>query len=94
VVDVGLHTGSLAFEEAVAVYRDRIGLAPQAAIAETVKNSMFPGTAIMYWLGTDGLHRLRRERERLEGPAFSLKRFHDHVLSFGSIPVPLLSQVW
>jgi hypothetical protein len=94
VVDIGLHAGSLTFEEAVAVYRDRIGLAPEAAIAETVKNSMFPGTAIMYWLGTDGLHRLRRERQRLEGPAFSLRRFHDRVLSFGSIPVPLLSQLW
>ena len=58
------------------------------------KNSMFPGTAVMYWLGTDGLHRLRRARERAEGAAFSLRRFHDRLLSFGAIPVPLIARVW
>ncbi len=54
---------------------------------------MFPGTALMYWLGTDGLHQLRRERQRVEGASFSLRRFHDRVLSFGSIPVPLIAKV-
>jgi len=48
----------------------------------------------MYWLGTDGLHRLRDDRKRAEGSAFSLRRFHDRVLSFGSIPVPLVAQLW
>ena len=94
VVDIGLHCRSLDFEGAVALYRDRIGLAPEAARAEACKNSMFPGTAVMYWLGTDGLHRLRRTRERAEGAAFSLKRFHDRVLSYGAIPVPLLERIW
>jgi uncharacterized protein (DUF885 family) len=55
---------------------------------------MFPATALMYWLGTEGLHRLRRARQQTEGASFSLRRFHDRVLSFGSIPVPLLEAVW
>jgi uncharacterized protein (DUF885 family) len=94
VVDIGLHEGSLSFDDAIAVYRDRIGMAPDAARAEACKNSMFPGTALMYWLGTEGLHQLRRTRERAEGSAFNLRRFHDRVLSFGSIPVPLLERLW
>ena len=94
VVDIGLHEGSLSFEDAAAIYRDRVGMTDEAARAETCKNSMFPGTAVMYWLGTDGLHELRRERERVDGAAFSLQRFHDRLLSFGSIPVPLVSRVW
>jgi hypothetical protein len=94
VVDVGLHSGTLSFENAVAVYRDRVGMTPDAARAEACKNSMFPGTALMYWLGTEGLHRLRASRERVEGSAFDAQRFHDRVLSFGSIPVPLLEQIW
>jgi uncharacterized protein (DUF885 family) len=94
VVDIGLHEGSLTFEDAVAIYRDRIGMTPRAARAEACKNSMFPGTAIMYWLGTEGLHQLRRERERIEGASFVLGRFHDRVLAFGSIPVLLLSTVY
>jgi Bacterial protein of unknown function (DUF885) len=93
VVDIGLHERSMTFEDAVAVYRDRIGMSPDMARAEACKNSMFPATAVMYWLGTDTLHRLRRERERVEGRDFSLRRFHDRVLSYGSIPVPLVEQL-
>ncbi len=94
VVDIGLHEGSLTFDQAVAIYRDRIGMSSDAARAEVCKNSMFPATAVMYWLGTESLHALRRERERIEGAQFSLRRFHDRVLSFGSIPVPLLAKVY
>jgi uncharacterized protein (DUF885 family) len=69
-------------------------MSPEAARGEVCKNSMFPGTAVMYWLGADRLHRLRRARERAEGSAFSLRRFHDRALSFGSIPVSMLEQIW
>jgi len=94
VVDIGLHEGSLSFDQGVAVYRDRIGMPPDAARAEACKNSMFPGAALMYWLGTDALHRLRAARERVDGAAFDLQRFHDRVLSFGSIPVPLVERIF
>jgi hypothetical protein len=94
VVDIRLHEGSISFEDAVAVYHHRIGMPDEAARAETCKNSMFPGTALMYWLGTEGLHQLRRDRQRIEGGSFSMRRFHDRVLSFGSIPVPLIAQVY
>ena len=91
VVDIGLHEGSLSFEEAAAVYWDRVGMAEEAARAEVCKNSMFPGTAVMYWLGTEGIHRLRRDHARECG---SLRQFHDRLLSFGSIPVPLIERIW
>jgi hypothetical protein len=94
VVDIGLHEGSLSFDDAIAVYRDRVGMPAAVARAEACKNSMFPGTALMYWLGTDGLHQLRKWRQRVEGQDFNLQRFHDRVLSFGSIPVPLLERIW
>jgi hypothetical protein len=93
VVDIGLHEGSLSFEAAAALYRDRIGMSDEAARGEVCKNSMFPGTALMYWLGTDGLHQLRRARQRVEGAAFSLGRFHDRLLGYGAIPVPLIAQL-
>ncbi len=94
VVDIGLHDRSLSLEAAVAIYRDRVGMTDDAARAEACKNSMFPATGVMYWLGTAGIHRLRRERERIDGGAFSLRRFHDRLLTFGSIPVPLVARVW
>ncbi|HXI28375.1 MAG TPA: DUF885 family protein [Vicinamibacterales bacterium] len=94
VVDIGLHERSLSVDAAIAVYRDRVGMPAEAARAEVCKNSMFPGTALMYWLGTDALHRLRAARRRSEGAAFDLQRFHDRVLSFGSIPIPLLERIF
>jgi hypothetical protein len=91
VVDLSLHDGSMSFDAAVALYRDRIGMSPDAARGEVCKNSMFPGTAVMYWLGTDGIHQLRR---RVASKHASLREFHDRLLTFGAIPVPLISTVW
>jgi hypothetical protein len=91
VVDIGLHAGTLTFDEAVAIYRDRVGMPNEAARGEVCKNSMFPATAVMYWLGTEGIHRLRRHHAH---ECASLCAFHDRLLSFGSIPVPLIEQVW
>ena len=94
VADIGLHTGTLTFDAACALYRDRIGMSADAARGEACKNSMFPGTAVMYWLGTSAIHQLRADCQHAEGSRFSLRRFHDRLLSFGSIPVPLIARVW
>jgi hypothetical protein len=91
VVDLGLHGGTLTLDQAAAIYRDRVGMPGDAARAEVCKNSMFPATAVMYWLGTDGIHHLRREHAH---ECVSLCAFHDRLLSFGSIPVPLIERVW
>lgn len=93
VVDIELHTGRMTLDDASKFYQDRVGMSPEAARAEGVKNSMFPGTAMMYWLGLTALHELRRHTEVREGASFSLRRFHDEVLSFGSIPVLLSSSI-
>jgi uncharacterized protein (DUF885 family) len=92
VVDVELHQTTMAFEDAVAFYVTQVGMAPVAARTEAVRNSMFPGTAIMYWLGTQGLHDLRAERSAADGPRFSLRAFHDELLRYGSLPVPLIAR--
>ena len=52
-----------------------------------MKNSMFPGNALMYLMGTRQIWRLRRELAARQGDAFSLQRFHDRFLSYGSVPV-------
>jgi uncharacterized protein (DUF885 family) len=93
IVDAGLHRGELTFDEAIAFYRDEIGMPAAAARAETIKNSMFPGAAMMYLLGTDLIHVLREELRQRWGNAFSLRRFHDEFLSHGSIPVALTAKL-
>jgi hypothetical protein len=91
-VDVELHSGRMSLEQAAAVYRDEVGMAPEAAHGEAVKNSMFPGAALIYLIGTDRIHQLRGELAAREGAGFSLRSFHDRFLSYGSIPVSLIAR--
>jgi uncharacterized protein (DUF885 family) len=92
-VDVELHTGRRSFADSVRLYAESVGMSPDAARGEAVKNSMFPGTAMMYWLGTQGIHDLRRAVSAHEGASFSLKGFHDRLLSHGAIPVAVTSRL-
>ncbi|HUG13792.1 MAG TPA: DUF885 domain-containing protein [Thermomicrobiales bacterium] len=91
IVDARVHRGELTLDGATAYYRDEIGMPEAAARSEAVKNSMFPGAAIMYLTGTDMIHDLRDEMQRRLGSGFSLRSFHDEFLSHGSIPVALIA---
>jgi hypothetical protein len=91
IVDNGLHEGKMTFDEAVRFFHERGGMSPAAAKAETVKTSMFPGSASMYIIGQDGIHTLRKDMEAALGSRFNLRAFHDELLAYGSIPVPLIS---
>lgn len=87
IVDIRLHAGEITLAEATAFYRDRVGMSPDAARGEAIKNSMFPGAAMMYLAGTDLIHRLRRDLADRYNPC----EFHDRFLSFGSVPVQLVA---
>jgi hypothetical protein len=91
IVDVNLHHGRMSLDAAIAFYRDDAGMTQQAAYAEAVKNSMFPGAAMIYLIGQDSIRDLRRDIAVREGASFNLHRFHDRLLSYGSIPVSLIA---
>lgn len=91
-VDVELHAGRMSLEEAADVYVRRAGMPAAAARAEAVKNSMFPGAALIYLMGSDAIHDLRAEMSRRQGSTFELRAFHDAFLAHGSIPVPLIAE--
>jgi hypothetical protein len=93
VVDLELHTGRMSFDEAVRFHVDTAFMTPAAAHAEVTRCSMFPGTAMMYWLGLRELWRIRHAEESAHRSSFNTKQFHDEVLSFGSIPVALVSRL-
>ena len=59
---------------------------------EAVKNSMFPGAAVIYLLGSDRIQRLRKDLSTRQGSRFNLKAFHDKFLSYGSIPVEMIAR--
>lgn len=93
VVDLELHTGRMTFSDAVRFHEDVAQMSAGMAHAEVTKCSMFPGTAMMYWLGLRDLWRLRSAEEAARGPTFSARAFHDELLGFGSIPVTLAARL-
>jgi uncharacterized protein (DUF885 family) len=93
VVDIRLHRGEFTLDEAAQFYAERTAMSATAAQGEAVKNSMFPGAALMYLMGRDTILDLRADLQRQMGDAFNLKQFHDRFLSFGSIPVALIAEV-
>jgi hypothetical protein len=90
IADVGLHTGRISLDDAAELYRSETAMSALAARNEAVKNSMNPGAALMYLIGTDLIHELRRE---LVGDASgtSLRDFHDRFLAHGSVPVQMIA---
>ncbi len=91
IADVQLHVGARSLTETIQFYVTEVGMPLETATAEAHKNSMFPCTAVMYWLGTSGIRHLRARMQERQGRAFALRAFHDHVLSRGAIPVALVA---
>lgn len=80
-VDIKLHCGDWSLAEAAAFYRDEAGFAPARVDGEVNRNSMFPGSRLMYAVGVDGIKALRR---RWTG---GTRAFHDTLLSHGHVPL-------
>ncbi len=85
-VDVRLHMGIWSEAEAERFYCDEAGFPPQRACAEVVRNTMFPGSRLMYWAGVEAIRALRR---RWRGDTRS---FHDTLLQFGHVPMAAIEE--
>lgn len=91
IVDIRFHQGRFSFADSVDFYTEHAGMPRDAAANEATRNSMYPGSAVMYLTGCDAIHNLRNQLATKLGSDFSLRDFHDTFLSFGSIPVALIA---
>jgi len=90
IIDVGLHTGEMSFEEAVDMLVNTACLEEASAAAEVRRYAMSPTQPMTYVVGKLMLLDLRDYMRQAMGSRFDLKGFHDRLLSFGSIPPPLI----
>ena len=79
--DIRLHTGQWSVEQLRTFYSEEVGYNPARLWSGTVRNSIYPATRLMYWLGTRAI---RDMRSKWEG---STKDFHDGLLHHGAMPV-------
>ena len=89
VVDVGLATGELTFDEAVTYMVERAKLEPPNAVAEVRRYTLTPTQPSSYALGRQAILELR---DRARGKGWGMRLFHDKLLNAGSLPPKLLSR--
>lgn len=88
-VDVGLATGTMGFDEAVAALVDRAALERPNAVAEVRRYVLDPLQPSSYALGRAAFLKMRgRARER----GWGMKEFHDRLLALGAIPPSLAEE--
>jgi uncharacterized protein (DUF885 family) len=89
VVDVGLSTGEMTFDEAVSYMVERPRLEPPNALAEVRRYTLTPTQPSSYALGRQSILDLR---ERARGKGWGMRLFHDRLLAAGSLPPKLLAR--
>ena len=78
--------GEMTFDQAVQAYIDRIGMEPGNAFIEVQRDSQSPSPPGREIIGELAILALRDEMQSTQGPAFSLKVFHDDLISHGDLP--------
>lgn len=92
VVDSGLHALGWTRAQAIDFLLAHTVMTPRDAASEVDRYLADPGQATSYTLGYLEIRRLRAEAEKLLGPRFDLRAFHDHLLKDGALPLPLLRE--
>lgn len=87
IVDAGLHTGKVSFDEAVEMLARRVRLSERAARAEVKRYTMSPTQPMSYMVGRLKIMAIRESMKHLP-----LRQFHDHLLSSGTIPPSLIEK--
>jgi uncharacterized protein (DUF885 family) len=92
VIDTGIHTMGWTRQQAVDYMKNNTAWAAVDIENEINRYISWPGQATSYMLGMLEIRRLRTEAEQDLGDSFDLKAFHDRVLGFGNITLPMLDE--
>jgi uncharacterized protein (DUF885 family) len=91
IVDTSLHTGQMAFDEAVEFMVSKANLPKATARAEVARYCAWPTQASAYLTGC--LEILRIRKRYLSERGGNLRDFHDRLAASGALPVALAEQV-
>jgi uncharacterized protein (DUF885 family) len=92
VVDAGLHTRGMSVEEAVRWLVEEARLEQPNAVAEVKRYTTSPTQPMSYLIGKLQLLRLRDDYRAREAGRFTLRAFHDALLSHGTLPPALVRE--
>jgi len=92
VIDVGIHTRKMSFDEAVEMLVKVAKLEPVNAKAEVKRYTTDPAQPLSYSLGKMEILKLKDDYKNLKGKDFNLKSFHNKLVSYGSIPIKMVRE--
>ena len=90
VIDTGIHHYGWTREQAVEYLSSHTALSDREVGTEIDRYISWPGQALAYKLGEMTIRRVRQKAENALGEDFDIRKFHDVVLSLGSVPLPAL----
>ncbi len=90
VIDTGIHHYGWTREQAVDYLSRHTALSDREVGTEIDRYISWPGQALAYKLGEMTIRRVRARAEKALGKDFDIRKFHDVVLSLGSVPLPAL----
>ena len=89
---IAMHTGGMTVEQATQFFVENAYMGEHPARREALRGVFDPGY-LNYTLGKLMILKLREDYRREQNGGYSLRAFHDHLLSYGAPPLPLLRQV-
>jgi uncharacterized protein (DUF885 family) len=99
-IDVEIHCRGLSIEDAAKRMVNELGMHHEQAMADLIWYTRLPGVPMGYATGWALINSLRRQQQQQRGEKFSLREFHDDLLSSGSMALALVirrafgDQVW
>lgn len=94
VVDTGLHTRGMRVEDAVDYMVETAHLERPNAEAEVRRYCCTPTQPMTYLLGRREILQMRADLRKRRRKRFSLREFHDQLLSFGTVPFRVIREEW
>jgi uncharacterized protein (DUF885 family) len=92
IIDVKTQTGKMTYDEAADLMVRELHFPRAQACGDLNWYSQSPSVPMGYALGWSIINRLRDQEQQRLGSKFSLREFHDKLLSAGSISLPLVER--
>jgi len=92
VIDVGLHTTDMTFDQAVKILTDEAHLEKPLALSEVKRYTLTPTQPLSYLVGRQMIFKMRERYRQREGAMFKLKKFHTDVLTRSTVPPSLMAR--
>jgi uncharacterized protein (DUF885 family) len=89
-VDIGLHTGGMGYDEAVQLLVDRAIIGRYTAEAEVRRYCATPAYPLCYAVGRREIKALHEDFRKAAGADYTLRDFHEALLGYGGLPVSLM----